>query len=114
MRDLLTTSVNAEAAAVALIEQIELWSEMVLGHKDHRRAPESAQPEVRSQNSVLLHQINSIYNAHLSGDISDHTWNRLHVVLRTLLSTSFFRSTLHVLDTRFPTDFRDWLRSMKA
>lgn len=91
-------------AALALIDQIELWREFAFGHKDVWPGTRAARNEPRR--SELLERLHELYRAHSGGILSEQLWARFLGVLPALLATTQFKAQWDSEQARFPEDFR--------
>jgi hypothetical protein len=108
------SEVSSPAAAVALIEKIELWREFAFGHKDLRANDTSIVPKGDPRSFELLQRLFEIYCGRSRGMISDHVWSRLVSVLSTLQSTAHFRAQWDAVKADFPEEFRALIQSVRA
>jgi hypothetical protein len=96
-------------AALALIDQIELWREFAFGHKDVWPGTRDARNEPRR--SELLERLHELFRAHSGGMLSEQLWARFLAVLPALLATTHFKAQWDSEQARFPEDFRALMQS---
>jgi hypothetical protein len=108
------SEVSSPAAAVALIEKIELWREFAFGHKDLRSSGAPIVSKSESRSSELLQRLYEIHCGHSRGAIPDAIWDRLLGVLSTLQSTAHFRAQWDAAKADFPEEFRTLIQGVRA
>jgi hypothetical protein len=108
------SEVTSQAAALELIERIEVWRDFAFGHKDLWPTPASLGQNGEPLGNDLLHRLYEVYCVHLSAAVSEHVWARFLGVLATLLSTRHLSRQWDAMETEFPADFRALMHSIRG
>jgi hypothetical protein len=98
----------------SLVENIDLWAEHVLGHKDFDRRAAAEFHTTDPHTAALLDTFYKIHCSFRSGTVCDVTWSGVRRALRTLMSTAWFRSHWELRQAEFPEEFRALMREMCA